>query len=66
MNILKALRRQVETPYQYHYEAVLGTSASFRFDTLDAHLAEDACFFALEQIARLESVFSSYSCESTL
>ena len=66
MNILKAFRRPVELPYQFHYEGVLGTSASFRFDTSDAHVAEEACNVALERIAHLETIFSSYNPDSTL
>ena len=66
MNILKAFRRPVELPYQFHYEGVLGTSASFRFDTSDAHLAEEACTFALKRIADLETIFSSYNPDSTI
>ncbi|MFM7187192.1 MAG: FAD:protein FMN transferase [Armatimonadota bacterium] len=66
MNILKAFRRPVELPYQFHYEGVLGTSASFRFDTSDAKVAEEACNIALERIAQLESIFSSYNPASTL
>ena len=66
MNILKAFRRPAVIPYQFHYEGVLGTSASFRLDTSDAQIAEDACTFALDRIAQLELVFSSYNPASTL
>ena len=66
MNILKAFRRPIAIPYHFHYEGVLGTSASLRFDCLDADLAEKACKLALEQIAQLENIFSSYNPQSTL
>lgn len=66
MNILKAFRRPSVIPYQFHYEGVLGTSASFRFDTSDAQIAEEACTFALGRISHLEHIFSSYNPNSTL
>lgn len=66
MNILKAFRRPIAIPYHFHYEGVLGTSASLRFDCMDADLAEKACKLALEQIAQLENIFSSYNPQSTL
>ena len=66
MNILKAFRRPAVIPYQFHYEGVLGTSASFRFDTSDSQVAEEACAFALDRITTLEHIFSSYNPNSTL
>ena len=66
MNIVKAFQRPKTIPYQFHYERILGTSASLRFDCLDADLAEGACKLALEQIAQLEEIFSSYNPKSTL
>lgn len=66
MNILKAFRRPAVIPYQFHYEGVLGTSASFRFDTSDTQVAEEACAFALDRITTLEHIFSSYNPNSTL
>ncbi len=66
MNILKAFQRPKTIPYQFHYEGILGTSASLRFDCLDADLAEIACKLALEHIAQLENIFSSYNPNSTL
>ena len=66
MNILKALLRPKVIPYQFHYEGILGTSASLRFDCLDAELAEKACDSSLEHIAHLETIFSSYNPKSTL
>lgn len=65
MNILKAFRHPAFIPYQFHYEGVLGTCASFRFDTSDEQLAEEACTFALNRIADLETIFSSYNPAST-
>lgn len=66
MNILKALRRPATIPYQFHFEGVLGTSASLRFDCSSSALAEEACDVALDRIARLEPIFSSYNPASTL
>jgi thiamine biosynthesis lipoprotein len=66
MNIFKAFRRPLAIPYHFHYEGVLGTSASLRFDCQDADLAEKACKLALKHISDLESIFSSYNPNSTL
>ncbi len=66
MNILKAFQRPKVIPYQFHYEGILGTSASLRFDCIDAELAEKACDRSLEHIAQLETIFSSYNPKSTL
>jgi thiamine biosynthesis lipoprotein len=66
MNILKAFRRTATIPYQFHFEGVLGTSASLRFDCTDGTLAEAACSLALDRISSLEAVFSSYNPASTL
>ena len=66
MNILKALQRPKVIPCQFHYEGILGTSASLRFDCIDADLAEKACNRSLEHIAQLETIFSSYNPNSTL
>ena len=66
MNILKAFQRPIAIPYHFHYEGVLGTSASLRFDSLDPELAEKACKLALERIETLEGIFSSYNPASTL
>jgi thiamine biosynthesis lipoprotein len=66
MNILNAFRRPIAIPYHFHYEGVLGTSASLRFDSLDPELAEKACKLALERIETLEGIFSSYNPASTL
>lgn len=66
MNILKALRRPATIPYQFHFEGVLGTSASLRFDCSSSALAEEACKLALDRIASLETIFSSYNPASVL
>lgn len=66
MNILNAFRRPKTIPYQFHFEGVLGTSASLRFDCSSSALAEEACDLALDRIARLETIFSSYNPDSIL
>jgi FAD:protein FMN transferase len=66
VDLLARLSRARARPWSFHYEQVLGTSLALRVRASSQASAEQAERAALEEIARLEKLFSSYDPESEL